>query len=157
MANSRRYGRFWSLLLGNRTLRDISTEDLRRIQAQLKARYDLKKANGTRRKAPPTINRYFSYLRHVLTLAVNDGKIDRNPMSGVKFFPEAIKTRFLTDDEIARLRDLMERQVWEIVAFAIETGLRRSEQFNLRWSQIDMDNRVLNLPMPKGSKSRYVP
>jgi len=157
VANSRRHGRFWSLLLGNRTLRDISTEDLRRIQAQLKARYDLKKANGTRRKAPPTINRYFSYLRHVLTLAVNDGKIDRNPMSGVKFFPEAIKTRFLTDDEIARLRHLMEPRVWEMVAFAIETGLRRSEQFNLRWSQIDMDNRVLNLPMPKGSKSRYVP
>ena len=111
VANSRRHGRFWSLLLGNRTLRDITTEDLRRIQAQLKARYDLKKANGTRRKAPPTINRYFSYLRHVLTLAVNDGKIDRNPMSGVKFFPEAIKTRFLTDDEIARLRDLMEPRV----------------------------------------------
>ena len=74
VANSRRYGRFWSLLLGKRTLRDISTEDLRRIQAQLKARYDLNKADGTRRKAPPTINRYFSYLRQVLTLAVNDGK-----------------------------------------------------------------------------------
>ena len=157
VANSRRYGRFWSLLLGNRTLRDISTEDLRRIQAQLKARYDLDKAKGTRRKAPPTINRYFSYLRHVLTLAVNDGKIDRNPISGVKFFPEAIKTRFLTDDEIYRLRHLMEPRVWEMVAFAIETGLRRSEQFNLRWSQIDMENRVLSLPMPKGSKSRYVP
>ncbi|HMZ99070.1 MAG TPA: site-specific integrase, partial [Nitrospira sp.] len=83
--------------------------------------------------------------------------VDRNPMSGVKFFPEAIKTRFLTDDEIARLRHLMEPRVWEMVAFAIETGLRRSEQFNLRWSQIDMENRVLSLPMPKGSKSRYVP
>jgi integrase len=44
-----------------------------------------------------------------------------------------------------------------MVAFAIETGLRRAEQFNLRWSQIDMENRVLSLPMPKGSKSRYVP
>ena len=44
-----------------------------------------------------------------------------------------------------------------MVAFAVETGLRRGEQFGLRWSQVDVENKVLSLPMPKGSKSRYVP
>jgi len=157
VVNEKRYGRFWSLLLGKRTLRDITTEDLRRIQAQLKARFDTKKPTGTRLKAPPTINRYFSFLRHVLMLAVKDGKLDRNPMAGVTFFPEAVKTRFLYDEEITRLRDLMKPRDWEMVAFAIETGLRRSEQFRLRWEQVDLENRVLALPMPKGGKSRYVP
>lgn len=157
VVNEKRYGRFWSLLLGKRALRDITTEDLRRIQAQLKARFDTKKPAGTRLKAPPTINRYFSFLRHVLMLAVKDGKLDRNPMAGVTFFPEAVKTRFLCDEEITRLRDLMKPRDWEMVAFAVETGLRRGEQFGLRWSQVDVENKVLSLPMPKGSKSRYVP
>jgi len=157
VVNEKRYGRFWSLLLGKRALRDITTEDLRRIQAQLKARFDTKKPAGTRLKAPPTINRYFSFLRHVLMLAVKDGKLDRNPMAGVTFFPEAVRTRFLYDEEITRLRGLMKPKDWEMVAFAVETGLRRGEQFGLRWSQVDVENKVLSLPMPKGSKSRYVP
>ena len=46
---------------------------------------------------------------------------------------------------------------WEMVAFAIETGLRCSEQFRLRREQIDMENRVLTLPMPKRGRTRRVP
>ncbi len=89
---------------------------------------------------------------------MKDGYLDRNPVAGVKFFPEAVKTRFLAEEEIIlKLRQLMKPRDWEMAAFAIETGLRRSEQFGLRWAQIDLENRVLALPMPKGSRSRYVP
>ncbi len=157
IVNEKRYGRFWSLLLGNRTLREITTEDLRRIQTQLKARYETKTTGTVKPKAPPTINRYFSFLRHAFMLAIKDGKLDRNPMAGVTFFPEAVRTRFLHDEEIVRLRDLMQEADWKIVAFAIETALRRSEQFCLRWDQIDLEHRVLTLPMPKGKKTRHVP
>ena len=51
----------------------------------------------------------------------------------------------------------MKPRDWELLAFAVETGLRRGEQFGLRWSQVDVENKVLSLPMPKGSKSRFVP
>ena len=37
---------------------------------------------------------------------------------------------------------------------AIETGLRREEQFRLRWGQVDLENGVLT---PKGGKTRHVP
>ena len=157
VVNSKRYGRFWSLLLGNRTLGSITTEELRRVQAQLKARYDAKKPGSTKPKAPATINRYCGYLKHVFALAIKDGLVDRNPVAGVKFFPESKKTRFLSQDELVQLRGLMKPKDWEPVAFAIETGLRRGEQFGLRWSQVDVENKVLALPMPKGSKSRFVP
>jgi integrase len=46
---------------------------------------------------------------------------------------------------------------WKLVAFAIETGLRRGEQFRLRWDQGDLENGVLTLPLPKGGKTRHVP
>jgi len=79
------HGRFWTLLWGKRLMTDITTEDCRHLQAQLKAKGQWK---------PPTINRYFGFLRHVLMMAVTDGKLTRNPVSGVKFFPEANRVRF---------------------------------------------------------------
>ena len=36
--NERHYGRFWKLLMGKRLLSQITTDDLRRTQAKLKAR-----------------------------------------------------------------------------------------------------------------------
>jgi site-specific recombinase XerC len=48
-----------------------------------------------------------SAFRRVLTLAVQDGKLNRNPMKGVKFLPEPQKDRFFSDDELLRIRALM--------------------------------------------------
>lgn len=38
------------------------------------------------------INRYFSFLRHVLVLAIKEGWISRNLVSGIRFFLEANRT-----------------------------------------------------------------
>ena len=76
---------------------------------------------------------------------------------GVKFFPEVNRTRFLTDEELGRLRYVMAPEDWNLVAFAIETGLRQGEQFPLRWDQVDLENGILTIPMPKGGKTRHVP
>ncbi|MEO7860196.1 MAG: site-specific integrase [Nitrospirales bacterium] len=161
--NERRYGRRWSLLLGNRMLADVSREDLRQVQAKMRAKLRSKPKNASkefqakRLWSDATINRHFSFLRHVLTLAVKGGKLIQNPVSGLKFFPEVKRTRFLSGDELVRLRGVMQHSDWKLVAFAIETGLRRGEQFRLRWDQVDLENGVLTLPLPKGGKTRYVP
>ena len=161
--NERRYGRRWSLLLGRRMLADLSREDLRQIQAKMRAKLKVRHTNAPkyfqpkRRWSDATINRHFAFLRHVLMLAVKDGKLTQNPVSGLKFFPEVRRTRFLTSDELERLRGVMQPSDWKLVAFAIETGLRREEQFRLRWDQIDLENGMLTLPLPKGGKTRYVP
>ncbi len=161
--NERRYGRRWALLLGTRLLTDISREDLRRIQAHMRAKLKPLPKNAPkdfqakRRWSDATINRNFAFLRHVLMLAVKDGKLTQNPVSGLKFFPEVKRTRFLSDEELARLRGVMQQRNWKLVAFAIETGLRRGEQFGLRWDQVDLENGVLTLPLPKGGKTRHVP
>src|SRR5439155_16190043 len=46
---------------------------------------------------------------------------------------------------------------WNLVALAIETGLRREEQFKLRWDQVSLETSTLTLPLPKGGKTRHVP
>ena len=164
VGNEQRYGRRWSLLLGGRLLREITTEELRRLQTNMRARrlkFEALKQKGKRPKgkgwSDATINRHFSFLRHVMMLAVKEGWIDRNPVSGVKFFREVNRTRFLNDDELERLRSVMLPTDWNLVAFAIETGLRQGEQFQLRWDYIDLENGVLTIPMPKGGKTRHVP
>lgn len=163
IGNELRYGRRWSLMLGKRLLTDLTLEELMRIQAKMRAKLkyrrkrDPKNAPARRQWADATINRHFAFLRHVLMLAVKDGKLTRNPLTGFKFLPEARRTRFLTDEELTRLHQLMKPEDWTLVAFAIETGLRREEQFNLRWDQVDLENAVLTLPLPKGGKTRHVP
>ena len=155
--NERRYGRRWSLLLGNRLLTQITVDDLRRIQAKMRAKMKKGKRQAQRLWADATINRHFAFLRHVLMLAGKDGKLAQNPVSSLKFFPEVKRTRFLASEELDRLRGVMIPEDWKLVAFAIETGLRRGEQFQLQWNQVDLENGVLTLPMPKGGKTRHVP
>ncbi|MEK7807296.1 MAG: site-specific integrase, partial [Chloroflexota bacterium] len=90
-------------------------------------------------------------------LAVKDGKLPRNPASGIKFFPEARRTRFLTDPELTHLKGIIAPSDWRLVAFAVETGLRQAEQFELRWDQVSLETSTLTIPLPKGGKTRHVP
>lgn len=161
--NEERYGRFWKALLGKRLLSAVSTEDLRRIQTKLKAKWEhaqrerIGTGKAKRGKSPATINRHFAHLRHALALAVKDGKLDRNPISGVKFFAECNKTRFLSDKELTGLREHLPALDFKLVAFAVETGMRRAEQFKLRWKDVDLEHGVLTIPMSKSGKTRHVP
>jgi integrase len=161
--NELRYSRRWSLLIGARILTEISTEDLRKLQSRMRAKLKPLPA-GAARNSPQrrqwsdaTINRHFSYLRHVFTLAIEDGKLARNPVSGVNFFPEQNRTRFFSDDELGKLENHLKSEDWKTVAFAIEAGLRREEQFKLRWDQIDLETGIITIPLPKGGKTRHIP
>lgn len=158
--NERRYGRRWSLLFGKRLLSQISAEDLRLVQAKMMARRAKIQANGkhsSRTWSNGTINRHFAFLRHVLMLALKDGRLTRNPVSVIKFLPEERRTRFLTDEELTRIENIMLPEDWRLVAFAIETGLRREEQFQLRWDRLDLESGVITIPLPKSGKTRHVP
>ena len=157
--NELRYGRRWSLYLGGRLLKGISTEDLRRIQARMRAK--MKATNKMKQPQRPwadaTINRHFAYLRRVLSLAVKDGKLNRNPLSRFEFFDEEHRVRFLNDEELRRLKGIMPADGWALVQFAVETGLRQSEQFGLRWDCVDVESGILTLPMPKQGETHKVP
>lgn len=156
LINDKRYGRRWSLLLGKRLIADVTTEDLRRLQAKFKARVHPKQKER-RQWTNATINRHFAFLRHIFMLAVTDGKLQRNPVSGVKSLPEVKRTRFFSQEELDALRTHLADMHWKVVALAVETGLRRGEQFQLRWDQVDLENGVLTIPLPKGDKTRHVP
>ncbi len=90
-------------------------------------------------------------------IAVKDGLIPRNPITGLKFFPEAKRTRYYSDFELTRLQAHMEKDHWALVAFAVETGLRRGDQFSLKWSQVSMETSTVVIPISKGGKTLHIP
>jgi len=61
-------------------LADISREDLRQVQARMRAKLKPCPTNAPKEFQPKrlwsdaTIDRHLSYLRHVLMLAIKDGK-----------------------------------------------------------------------------------
>ena len=71
------------------------------------------------------------------------------------------KTEFLTDDELARLLDVLE--TWPdgmtiaFVRFAMFTGIRRGEMFKLKWKDVDMVRQTAKLVDPKGKEDQVVP
>lgn len=137
------------LLLGKRLLNEIKTEDLARIQS---------KAIEKGLRFPQTMNRYLAFLKHVLNLAVKDGKIDRNPVCSVKFSPEPQgKLRFLSQEEISKLKEVMTPGDWALVQFALETGLRQSEQFKARWDWVNLEQGIMTIPHSKSGKTRHIP
>src|SRR5262245_23827607 len=111
----------------------------------------------TRQWQDATINRHFSFLRRCFSLAVKDGLLARNPVSGIAFFPEQNRTRFLSDQELTRLRNVLPPWAWAWVALAIESGLRQAEMFGLRWECVNFENGVVTVPLSKSGKTRHVP
>ncbi len=140
--------KYWSTIFGDRLLSEISSEEIRHHQAKMMNSGEWK---------PSTINRYLSALRRMLSLAVNDGKLLRHPMKGIKFFPEAQQDRFFSEKELQTIYQLIEPQAWREVHFSIETCLRASEQFLLRWEHVNFESKVLTIPLSKSNQTRRVP
>jgi integrase len=158
VGNERRYAKRWSKWFGKRLLSSITTEELRHHQAKLRAKMKVnnKTKQPQRQWHDSTINRFFAYLRRAFTLAIKDGLMARNPMSGVKFFPEQHRTRFLSEPELRSLHGVMQAGDWRLVALALEIGLRQSEMFGLRWDCVDIEHGVLTIPRSKNGTTRHV-
>jgi len=156
--NEHLYNRRWSLLLGRHLLTEITTDTLRQIQRKMQTKLRPRPAKAPksyqakRLWSDATINRHFAYLKHAFALALRDNKVTRNPVAGITLFPEVTKTRFFSEAELLRLQGVMAPHDWKLVALAVETGLRREEQFTLRWEHVDLEVGLLTLPMPKVGK-----
>ena len=75
--------------------------------------------------------------------------IEKSPFASVKLpTVRAGKTRFLSIEEEAQLCQAIGQPYDAWIRLAILTGLRKSEQFGLRWADIDLDRGLITLPTP---------
>lgn len=102
-----------------------------------------------RGETPPlsfsTCNRYRAFISSVYTFAVKAGHIPVNPVAKVERFKEnPARVRWLSDEEEPKLRLDIFEDVYNLeVDLALHTGMRRGEQFSLRWTGVDYENKVL--------------
>jgi site-specific recombinase XerD len=110
---------------------------------------------------PATLNRYRALLSLTYRLGMQNGKVMSNPARLVRQRKEENgRVRFLSPEEEHALRAVIQKDCLHHEAeldIALNTGLRRSEQYTLTWSCIDFERKVLTVPHSKNGETRYVP
>ncbi len=100
------------------------------------------------RTAPGGANHALGILRRILNRAVALGLVGKNPARGLRRNPRPKLARFLSREEIRRLRRALDALVAErpsrraqadIIRLLLLTGCRRGEIVGLRWQEVDGD------------------
>jgi integrase len=109
--------------------------------------------------SPATSNREMALLKHMFNLAERWGEHQgSNPVRFVKFLPED-NQRFetLSAEQEAALLLASPPYLRELITFAINTGLRTSDIFNLQWTEVDIENQRLKKIVKKSDKPLSLP
>ena len=71
------------------------------------------------------------------------------------------KTETLTEEELKKLLSAMDQDsdqnIAKIMKMALFTGMRKGEIFNLMWTDIDFDNRLITIRNPKSGRDEHIP
>jgi len=131
---------------GDKGLSEIGPQDIERFKERLKQKVSL-----------ATVNRHLALLSGVFGKAIAWKKTKANPVREVKKFKENNeRTRYLTEEEEPRLKAVFPEKHWSKVEISHNTGFRRGEQFNLRWSDVDFHSRTIVVRIPKSGETEYV-
>jgi integrase len=110
------------------------------------------------------VNRDLRYLRAVLRLAVEEGRVDAMPFK-VKMLRTVKKLpTILSEEELERLFAAADDRLRPLMVTAAMTGLRHSELASLRWEDVDRASRTIAVTakpevgfVPKSHAEREVP
>jgi len=137
-------------------LANIRYMDLETYRNQL--RQKLTKDGKIRTDA--SVNREMACLHHLCTKAVEWEMIERSPFDRGKSLllkENNQRIRYLTEDEIDKLIEECKsrKHLYRIVICALNTGMRKGEILNLKWSQIR--NGFIYLEKTKTKEKREIP
>ena len=119
------------------------------------------KLREERSSSNATVNKYLNCLSKMYNIAIEEKLLVENPLSRIKRFKEPnYKIRYLTADEEIRLYKAIDDYapyIKPLVVCALQTGMRKGEIFNLKWTNIDFDYGFIELLETKSGKSRKIP
>jgi integrase len=111
--------------------------------------------------APATKNRYKSVFSKAFKIALADGKVSSNPARLVQQRPENnARLRFLSDDEEKAIRAVIVKRCprhMEELDIALNTGMRKGEQYSLEWPEVSFKRKRIGLDETKNGSSREIP
>jgi integrase len=111
--------------------------------------------------AATTRNRWQATFSLIFRVGLDNEKIEKNPAARIRRKTEGNgRVRFLADAEEKRLRAAIEGRFPEFLPhflLSLHTGMRMSEQYGLRWNQVDFERRQLHLSKTKNGDPRVIP
>ena len=111
-------------------------------------------------KTPANYNRYRNSLSHTYKLGIESGKVAANPARAVKLRQENnTRVRFLDAKEELALRKVIIKRCPDREAefdLAMQTGMRWSEQYELKWEQVDLGRNQITLLQTKSGRRQHV-
>ena len=115
------------------------------------------------RETPYKANRVRALLSKMFSLAFAWSWRSDNPVTGIEKFQEQKRERWLQEDELKRLSDVLNahpnQKCAAIIRLLLLTGARKSEVLNLTWDQIDLKRGVWTKPAhtTKQKRTEHVP
>ena len=94
--------------------------------------------------ANASINRDLSALKRMFNLAIQAGKLSHRPYVPMLREKNA-RSGFFEAKEFLALRETLPMYLRPMVTFAYYTGWRKGEVLDLRWSQVDLHERIIRL------------
>lgn len=121
-------------VLRGRYLDEISRADIVRIGEERKAA-----------TSPSRANRYLALIRSIFNRAVKIWEwLDKAPAVTLYKEPKR-RVRYLVPDQVRTLMNELPEHQKPIIAFALLTGLRKSNILNLQWDQVDLRRKTITV------------
>lgn len=144
-ADDKRYAAWWKekfASAGIKMLDDVTPDAVDEIVRTELTRVTRRGRNPT----PATVNRKIAFLRAMVNMASREWLwMERAPL--FRLLPgEVERHRFLRPDEVIRLVKALPEPYGDMALFAVSTGLRQSNVFRLKWSNVDLAQRKITFP-----------
>ena len=141
-------------LISSITHEELEQYMIQRLDGVLRVKDVSRKSN----LCSATVNREVVLMKHMFKKAVEWGYLRHNQLRYVKMLKEpAGRIRYVTADEWQRLISASTLEARDIFIFAANTGMRTSEIFNLKWVDIDWEQRQIIVSKTKNNMPRIVP
>lgn len=153
---------WWKDKIGAYFLSAITPSLLSQCKDVLAKEPSSKPQKGKITRSGATVNRYMACLSIVLSKAAKEWEwIEENPMFKVSKKPETRgRVRYLSEEEKYRLLiecQKISKELYLMVLIAITSGARYSEITNLKWKNIDFNNKLYHFLNTKNGEDRGVP
>lgn len=139
LENARRVMTMFEKFIGAKRLSQLRAEDLEILKSMRKSQQP--------KVSDATINMDVRTIKAVMERAVTRGRLARNPFKDVKQIrcPKKKIPYFSPEQMGVLLHTIREPWLKDIVSFAVCTCMRRGEILNLRWKNVHLDDRFIEI------------
>jgi integrase len=112
------------------------------------------------RLRPSSKKNILKFVKRIFQMAIEDGILQRNPGLGIRIKLPESEQKVLTSAEADTLlvqAKYHDHKFYELWVVALLTGMRSGEMYALKWSDIDLDARIISVTKQWTSKNGFGP